>query len=84
VASIKRGEAVSGGLGKQLTREDIERILRDAGLTTADIEECKNIARLSELGGFEELSEETMKRHERADRAATRAVLRRRLRSAGA
>ena len=80
-ARIKRGEAVSGGLGKQL---DIERFLRDRGFTTADIEEVENIARLSKLGGFEELLEEIMKRYKRAARAAARAVLRRRLRSAGA
>jgi hypothetical protein len=79
---LKRGETVSGGLGKKPTREDFERILRDAGWTTKDIKNAETVARLSELGGFEELLDEIGERQKRTERAAARAVLRRRLRMA--
>jgi hypothetical protein len=80
---LKRGEAVSGGLGRQLTLEDMERICRDAGWTTKDIERAHMVAELSELGGFEELLDEVQKRHRRAEFATVRAVLRRRLSLSG-
>jgi hypothetical protein len=34
---LANGETPSGGLGKPMTREDYERILKDAGWTAADI-----------------------------------------------
>jgi hypothetical protein len=40
VERIDRGEDVQGGLGKPLTREDMERILLKAGLSRADIRHC--------------------------------------------
>jgi hypothetical protein len=80
---LKRGEAVPGGLGKQLTLEDIERIGRDAGWTTKDFEHARMVHELSELGGYEELLAETLRLYERAEHAAARAVLRRRRHLAG-
>jgi hypothetical protein len=76
VARIKRREVVAGGLGKQI---DVERFLRARGWTTADTNHVRIVADLSRLGGFKELIDETVKRQERTDRAAARAVLRRRL-----
>ena len=77
IERLKRGEAVSGGLGKPV---DIERLLREAGMTAAQIKDCRRTALIAELGGeagFEELLAETHKRQRRAERAAKRAVLRR-------
>jgi hypothetical protein len=34
---LERGENVSGGLGKPLTREDVDRIFRQAGRTASDM-----------------------------------------------
>jgi hypothetical protein len=49
-------------------------------MTTADIKQARRTALIAELGGeaaFEELLDEIGKRHRSAERAATRAVLRR-------
>jgi hypothetical protein len=81
VARIKRGEDVSGGLGKPPT--DFERILREAGWTRKDIERADIVHTISQLGGFEELLEEINAAHQQAEPAAVRRVLRRRLRLAG-
>jgi hypothetical protein len=77
IARLKRGEPVAGGLGKPV---DIERIFRDAGWTAATFKAARQTAAIAELGGeagFEELLSETHKRHEAAERAARRTVLRR-------
>jgi hypothetical protein len=74
---LRAGEDVVGGLGKQPTQEDLERILRDAGWTTRDIEHADVVRRLSKLGGFEEYLAEVHKRHRLAEYAAARAILRR-------
>lgn len=74
---LRAGEDVVGGLGKQPTREDLERIMRDAGWTTRDIEHADVVRRLSKLGGFEEYLAEVHKRHRLAEYAAARAILRR-------
>jgi hypothetical protein len=34
---LAKGEDVSGGLGKPMTREQMEKILKDNGMTVADI-----------------------------------------------
>jgi hypothetical protein len=83
VARIKRGESVAGGLGKPLTREDLIRILREAGWTTKKIERADMLHTISQLGGFEEVLAEIGEAHDRAEHAAVRRVLRRRLRLAG-
>jgi hypothetical protein len=74
---LRAGEDVVGGLGKQPIQEDLERILRDAGWTTRDIEHADVVRRLSKLGGFEEYLAEVHKRHRLAEYAAARAILRR-------
>jgi hypothetical protein len=86
VTRLKRGEDVSGGLGNPFTREDAERVMRDAGLTDRDIEKSRIVARLSDLGGFDEYVAEVDKVHARARRGehrAARRVLSRRLSLAG-
>jgi hypothetical protein len=82
---LKKGENLPGGLGKPLTREDMEQILRKNGYTTADIRHSDLMAAFTDQvgeAGFEEylqefskLSEET--RHARS-RAAMRTILRKR------
>ena len=77
VARLKRGEAVTGGLGKPI---DPERLSREAGMTTADIKRARQTRAIADLGGeaaFEELLNETNKRHRAAETAARRTVLRR-------
>ena len=45
---IRAGEDVPGGLGKPHTREDCERILREAGWTDADIRRAVRLAEIPE------------------------------------
>jgi hypothetical protein len=40
---IARGENVEGGLGRPLTYEDFVRIMKEAGMTDADIEHCQEL-----------------------------------------
>jgi len=47
---LERGEDVPGGLGKPLMREDVERILREAGWTTRDLRRLDLIGAVNELG----------------------------------
>jgi hypothetical protein len=75
---LRQGEAVAGGT-KRLTEKDILCAFRDAGMTDRDIERCRMVYAIGELGGFEELLTEVHKRHRQAEFAAVRAVLRRRL-----
>lgn len=72
---IRRGEDIEGGLGKPMTREDYERILRKAGLTDADIAHCKRLHELSELGLMDEVYAETSKAREQSMRAVSRRML---------
>lgn len=77
VDRLKRGEVVTGGLGKPV---DIEQIFRDAGWTAADFKAARQSTAIAKLGGeagSEELLDEIGKRHKSAERAARRAVLRR-------
>jgi hypothetical protein len=83
IERIRKGEDVP--VGKRLTREDVERILREAGLTTADIRHMDLVTAFhKEVGedGFEEYLQEVCKRAEdrrhAQSRAAMRAVLRKR------
>jgi hypothetical protein len=82
---LKNGENVQGGIHKPITREDLDRILREAGMTTADIRHCETLGEFSRLvgeDGFEEFLQEHHKRKRRTeharDYAAMRVVLRRR------
>jgi hypothetical protein len=52
LACIERGEDVAGGLGKP---RPLERLLRDAGMTMADLVHCKRLAEVSDAIGFDTL-----------------------------
>jgi hypothetical protein len=72
--ALDRGEDVPGGLGR---RENFEDMLKRCGLTTNDIRECRRVAEISDLGGWDEFIAEVHKRRDASERAASRAMLRR-------
>ena len=78
---LQQGEAVASGLKREV---DMLRIMHDAGMTDRDIDHCRILHAIGELGGFDEFLEEVHKRHRRAELTAVRAVLRRRLRASPA
>ena len=73
---LERGEDVPG-LGKRLTSEDVERILREAGV---DPQHCSDVNELSNLMGFDALMEAlrpaTFGAMERAEKSTIRRLLR--------
>jgi hypothetical protein len=71
---LKKGEDVPV-VEKPLTREDIERICRNAGLTTADLRHCELLASLPE-DVLPIIRDAAVKASERASRAATRRLAR--------
>jgi hypothetical protein len=75
IERIKAGENVTGGLGK---RVDYVAILRKAGFTDQDMEECRQVFAISTYGdaAWERYRSEGNKDRERAERATTRRVLR--------
>ena len=73
---LKRGEDVPGGLDKPV---DLERVLREAGLTTRDINHMKLLAAIPEkaMSAVHEISNEAFRKAgERAERAAVRRFVR--------
>ena len=72
---LQRGEDVPGGLGKPLTREDAERIMREAGMTTSDIQHCVQVHDVSEAIGFETLMKAIHDATHRAERNIVRTAL---------
>jgi predicted transcriptional regulator of viral defense system len=77
VERIKRGENVEGGLGKQLSLEDYVRIMRDAGMTTGDIEHCMQASQVCDVFGFETMTKAIHETTERAQRNVVRRLHRR-------
>jgi len=79
---LERGEDVPGGLGKPFSREDAERIIRDAGWTTSDIQHCIDLHTLASRIDWDEIMQEINAASfaviERAEKAIVRAMLRRR------
>jgi hypothetical protein len=76
LARVERGEDV-GSIGKPMTRSDLIKAL---GLKPADLRDCIRVAEIGE-GGHDDLMAEIIKRQEQATRAASRAVLKRRVRA---
>ena len=72
IARIEHGEDVPGGLGKPLTLEDAERIMRQAGMTTSAIRHCVQVADVSEAIGFETLLKAIFDAKDRAERNVVR------------
>jgi hypothetical protein len=80
VERLRRGEALSGGLGKPVTGADVVALLSTMGWTAAEIRHAEQLAELDE-GLFEEYLIEFAKRREASERRASysaqRAILRR-------
>jgi hypothetical protein len=73
-ARLKRGEAVSGGLGKPRTREDMIAML---GMSKSEVRRCLAVAELSQPeGGFEELMDELNRARDRSKDATIARLLR--------
>ena len=73
---LERGEDVPGGIGKPFTREDAERILREAGI---DPQHINDVGELSDLMGFDAMCDAISPggaAMERAERAIIRSLLR--------
>jgi hypothetical protein len=73
-ARLDSGEDVHGGLGKRVTEEDLIKAL---GLSPTDVRHLQRLAELRENSEWEEFMDEVMKRNRAAEKAALRAVLRR-------
>jgi hypothetical protein len=82
VERLERGEDVPGGLGKPMTGKDMERIMRAWGWTTSDLQHALHLAKLGELGMFEEYcegsSEATEKANDRIEKRIARRMLKER------
>ena len=74
---LERGEDVPGGFGKPFTREDMERILREAGI---DPQHCSDVDELSSLIGFDAMCETLHPAGFAAMKRAQRTIIRRLLR----
>jgi len=74
---LERGENVSGGLGRPLTREDVERILREKGFTASDFRHWGDLNTLAGVMDWDAIMQEMYAARERAEKAAVRAMLRR-------
>ena len=72
LARVERGEAV-GGIGKPMTHKKLAKAL---GWTPSDFRHAERLAEIGE-DGLAELMTEIRKRHDRAEKAASRAILRR-------
>jgi hypothetical protein len=70
---LKKGEAVSGGLGKPRTREEFIALL---GLSASEARHMMEVADLSNLMGFDKMLDEIKKSKERAERATVSRLLR--------
>ena len=77
--ALERGEDVPGVFGKPVTHDDLVGILLGASWSKSDMRRSVQVHKLSEVGAFEELMEETHKRREQSEKAAVRAVWRRRV-----
>lgn len=75
---IRRGEDVQGGFGKPLDGADLERSLREAGMSTSDIRYLRGLGELKGFvgeAGWRDLNLEIVEATERAHRAVVRRLL---------
>ena len=77
IERLKRGENVEGGLGKPLSWEDCERIMREAGLTAADMRYAMQVNAVSDAFGFETMLEAILDAKQRAERSVVHRLHRR-------
>jgi hypothetical protein len=73
---LERGEDVQGGLGKPMTWDEMLKIL---GWTASDLRHASATARIGDLGAWDEYMAESHKARERAARAVTYRLLRKKL-----
>jgi hypothetical protein len=73
---LAKGEDVKGGLGKPMTREDYERILKDAGWSCDDINFSVALSGLDDGAEFENYSKLMCELHHRHEKTDRRKVLR--------
>jgi hypothetical protein len=85
VERIERGEDVPGGLSKPMTREDMAKILRDEGFTTADIKHCDVVHAIGTYGedAWNIFLEQVHLRQEKEAKRTARDMLRSLARSSG-
>ncbi len=74
--SLERGEDVPGGIGKPLTREDIEHIFREAGFTASDMRHCEDLHTLAGIMDWDAIMQSMFAARERSEKAVIRALLR--------
>jgi hypothetical protein len=67
----------AGGLGKPLSWEDWERIMREAGLTAADMRHARQVNAVADAFGFETMLEAILDANKRAERSVLRRLHRR-------
>jgi hypothetical protein len=60
-----------------MTHKDMVAMLKAAGMTNRDLQNCRDVADIGEIGAWDELMAETNNRREASERAAVRAVLKR-------
>jgi hypothetical protein len=74
LARVERGEDV-GGIGKPLTHADL---VKATGWKPSDFRHAARLIEIEEIGAHNDLMADTMKRQLHAEKAAARAILRRR------
>jgi hypothetical protein len=74
IARIERGENVSGGLGKPMTREDFERELIKVGFTKEHLRHCEQVNEVSKALGFEALKKAILDAKDRSERRVVRGL----------
>jgi hypothetical protein len=68
---LRKGEDIPGGL-RRFTRNDFEKMLREAGFSPKLLRRARQVNEISEVFGFEFLLEQILLAQERAECATTR------------
>lgn len=76
LGKLDKGEAVTGGLGEPMTREQMIEIMKANGHTDASIRHCENVATLSEAGLFEQYLEKYHRGERRLEHKVARKMVR--------
>lgn len=80
IAKLRRGEDVPGGLGRPMTQK---QWLAAIGWTDKDLRNSRVLQDLYKIGAWDEAIRAARDSHKKSERAAFRAVLRKRLRELG-
>ena len=76
IKRLAKGEDVSGGLGKPMTRKDYEKILKDAGWGAADIRFSMELGSLRGEAEFEAFAQQSCELMHRTEKSSRWKVLR--------